>query len=68
MNPAGEAAATAGKPWLNVTPTMMERMSISVPLMAIGMFYLVTGRQQANLGRMMTGAVLSLASVALFSL
>lgn len=66
MNAA--SASAAGKPWLNVTPSMMERMAIAVPLMAIGMFYLVTGRQRAEMGRMITGAILSLASVALFSL
>ena len=66
MNAA--SAAAAGKPWLNVTPSMMERMSLAVPLLAIGMFYLVTGRQQANFGRMMTGAILSLAGVVLFSI
>lgn len=58
----------AAKPWLNVTPGMMEKTAISVPLLAVAMFYLVTGRQQANVGRMITGAILALASVAVLSL
>jgi hypothetical protein len=56
------------KPWLNLTPGTMEKAAVSVALMAVAMFYLVSGRQQANVSRMITGAILALASVALFAI
>lgn len=59
---------SAAKPWLTLTPGTMEKTALSVSLMAAGMFYLVTGRQRADMGRIATGAVLALASVALFAL
>ena len=37
-------------------------------LMAVGMFYLTTGRSQASVSRMFTGAFLTLASVFVFVL
>ncbi|UPT72735.1 MAG: hypothetical protein M0D55_12435 [Elusimicrobiota bacterium] len=58
----------ADKPWLSITPGTMEKVAVSIALMAIAMFYLVSGRQQANVSRMITGAILALASVALFAL
>ena len=54
------------KPWLLVTPRVAGRMALSTILMMTGMYYLVTGRRDANMSRMMTGAVLAIASVFLF--
>ncbi|MBI5246850.1 MAG: hypothetical protein HY923_06685 [Elusimicrobia bacterium] len=56
----------AVKPWLTVTPAVAGRMALSTVLMAIGMYYLVSGRKEANVSRMFTGALLALASVFLF--
>lgn len=61
MNPAA-------KPWLEVTPRVMGKMALSTVLMAIGMYYLTTGRREASVSRMFTGAFLTLASVFLFLL
>ena len=57
----------ASKPWLTVTPNVAGRMAVSTVLMAIGMYYLVSGRKEANVSRMFTGALLALASVFLFT-
>lgn len=54
------------KPWLDVTPQVMGKMALSTVLMATGMFYLATGRRDAEMSRMLTGAALTLASVFLF--
>ncbi len=59
---------SSAKPWLTITPGTMEKTALSVTLMAVGMFYLVSGRQRAEMGRIVTGAVLALASVAIFAL
>jgi hypothetical protein len=56
------------KPWIAVTPQIIGKMALSTMLMAIGMYYLVTGRRDAELSRMITGAVLSLLSVFIFVL
>lgn len=56
------------KPWLDITPRVMGEMAISTVLMAIGMYYLTTGRREASVSRMFTGAFLTLASVFLFLL
>ena len=47
------------KPWLTVTPRVAGRLALSVVLMATGMHYLVSGRTQANVSRMITGAILA---------
>lgn len=54
------------KPWITLTPATMGKMSLSVALMCMGMYYLVTGRRDADTSRMFTGAFLALASVFLF--
>jgi hypothetical protein len=56
------------KPWISVTPRVMGKMALSTVLMAIGMYYLTTGRREASVSRMFTGAVLTLASVFIFVL
>ena len=56
------------RPWLVITPKVMAKMSLSVVLMAIGMYYLTTGRREASVSRMFSGAFLTLASVFLFLL
>jgi hypothetical protein len=62
-----EAAAPA-HPWLNVTPTVALRVSAATVLISTGMYYLVSGRREASLDRMMTGAVLCLLSLLVWSL
>lgn len=56
------------KPWIKITPQVMGKMSLSTVLMISGMYYLVTGRREANMSRMFTGAILTLASVFIFVL
>jgi hypothetical protein len=56
------------KPWLNVTPQVMGKMALSTVLMAVGMYYLTTGRREASVSRMFSGAFLALASVFIFFL
>jgi hypothetical protein len=56
------------KPWLTITPKVMGKVALSTVLMAIGMYYLTTGRREASVSRMFTGAFLALASVFLFLL
>lgn len=56
------------KPWLDVTPRVMGKAALSTVLMVVGMYYLTTGRREASVSRMVTGAFLALASVFLFLL
>ena len=56
------------KPWLSITPPIMAKAALSIALMSSGMFYLATGRRDADLSRMTAGAVLALASVFLLVL
>lgn len=56
------------KPWLDITPKVMGKVAMSTVLMAVGMYYLTTGRREASMSRMFTGAFLTLASVFLFLL
>lgn len=56
------------KPWISVSPRVMGKMALSIVLMAIGMYYLTTGRREASVSRMFTGAFLTLASVFIFVL
>ncbi len=58
----------AAKPWITLTPKVVGKMALSTTLMAMGMFYLTTGRRDAEVSRMITGAILALASVFLFML
>ncbi len=60
--------SAAAKPWLDVTPRIMGKAAASTVLMAVGMYYLTTGRREASVSRMFTGAFLTLASVFLFLL
>ncbi len=61
-----EAASSGPKPWITVTPIVAGRMALSTVLMVTGMYFLATGRRDANVSRMITGAILSVASVFLF--
>ncbi len=56
----------AAKPWISLTPAVMGKSALSVVLMCIGMFYLVSGRRDASASKMITGAILTVASVFLF--
>lgn len=54
------------KPWIAVTPQIALKVAASTVLMATGMYYLTTGRRDADTGRMIKGAILALASVFIF--
>ncbi len=56
------------KPMISITPLIMGKTAFSVMLFAMGMHYLSTGRSEADLSRMVSGAVLTLASVFIFIL
>lgn len=56
------------KPWIKMTPQVLGKTALSTVLMISGMYYLVTGRREANVSRMITGAILTLASVFIFVL
>jgi hypothetical protein len=62
----GGLQEVTAKPWLTVTPQVAARMAVSTVLMATGMFYLVSGRKEADVKKMITGAMLALASIVLF--
>lgn len=64
MSEAGSSVV----PWLKVTPHVAVRVSVSTVLITTGMYYLVSGRKQASLDRMISGAVLCLLSLLTFSL
>ena len=61
-------AVPAPAPWITLTPKVMGKMALSTMLMSMGMYYLTTGRRDADTSRMITGAVLSLSSVFIFVL
>ena len=54
------------EPWLDITPKIALRVSAATVLISMGMYYLVTGRRNAELGRMWTGAVLCLLILMVF--
>ena len=56
------------KPWITITPAVMGKLALSIVMMASGMGYLATGRKEANLSRMITGALLTIGSVFIFLL
>ena len=56
------------KPWIVLTPPVLGKVAVSISLMAAGMHYLVTGRRDADVSRMIVGAILTLASVFIFVL
>ena len=62
MTPAGP------KPWITLTPSAVGKLALSTVLMSTGMFYLTTGRRDAEMSRMITGAILTLAAVFIFVL
>lgn len=56
----------SAKPWISVTPAVMGKTALSVVMMCAGMYYLVSGRRDADASKMITGAILAVASVFLF--
>lgn len=58
----------AAKPWLAVTPRLMGKAAVSTVLMAVGMYYLTSGRREGSVSRMFSGALLTVASVVLIML
>ena len=63
--PAASLAVPGGRTELAVklTPQYAAKFAVAVVLFGAGMHYLVSGRKEADLGRMITGAVLALASM-----
>lgn len=58
---ASAAAESSNKlPWLNLTPAVLGKVSVSIVLMSAGMFYLSTGRRDGSFNRMVIGAILAL--------
>ena len=51
-------------PFINVTPKVAGRFALAVVLFCAAMHYLVSGRKEASFGKMITGALLALASLA----
>lgn len=62
-----DQASSAAAPWLNITPQVALRVAASTVLISTGMYYLVAGRRDADFGKMTTGAVLCLLSLAAFA-
>jgi hypothetical protein len=62
---ATQAVVGAGAPIPTVymTPQRALRFSVAFTLFGASLHYLVSGRKEANLGKMITGAVLALASM-----
>jgi hypothetical protein len=48
---------------ISMTPKRALRFSAAITLFGASMHYLVSGRKEANLNKMITGAVLALASM-----
>lgn len=51
---------------IHFTPKLALKTSLASGLIAAGMYYMISGRKNADLNRMITGAVLTLASLLLF--
>lgn len=55
--------ASGPVPDVYMTPQRALRFSLAFTLFGASLHYLVTGRKEANFGKMLTGAVLALASL-----
>lgn len=67
MNVTVQTASSGAKlPWLDVTPALGLRIASSISLMCMGLYFLASGREQADLSRMTLGALLSIASLLVF--
>ncbi|MFI5345286.1 MAG: hypothetical protein ACHQ51_02815 [Elusimicrobiota bacterium] len=51
------------EPVFKFTPQYGAKFTVALVLFGAGMHYLTTGRKEADLGRMITGAILALASL-----
>jgi hypothetical protein len=59
------AAGTQLTPTITMTPKRALRFSAAFTLFGAAMHYLISGRKEANLNKMVTGAVLVMASLLL---
>jgi hypothetical protein len=57
------ASAAQVQPVIAMTPKQALKFSVAITLFGAAMHYLVSGRKEANLGKMITGALLALASI-----
>lgn len=55
----------ADGPWKGLTPVYAGKLAMAIVCFGAGMHYLSSGRKEANLNKIITGAVLSLLSLAL---
>lgn len=51
-------------PAIALTPKTVGRFALAIVLFGAAMHYLVSGRKEANVSKMITGALLALASIA----
>lgn len=61
---APEPRPTKPIPVIEMTPKFALKWAAAVTLFGAGMHYLATGRKEADFGRIVTGALLTLASLA----
>jgi hypothetical protein len=54
---------TSVEPAIRFTPRHALKFAVAIVLFGAGMHYLVSGRKEASLNRMITGALLALASL-----
>ena len=57
------AAPSVEPVFSNIAPHKAAKVAVAVALFSASMHYLVSGRKEADLGKMMTGAILALASL-----
>jgi hypothetical protein len=50
-------------PLISVTPKVALKFSVSITLIGAGMHYLTSGRKEASINKMVTGALLALSSL-----
>jgi hypothetical protein len=59
--------ASSSTPVLELTPLVVGRFAAGTALMVAGLYYLSRGKKDQNVNKMITGAILSLLSVAVAS-
>jgi hypothetical protein len=59
----GSGGGHGVEPVIRFTPQYAAKFAVAIVLFGAGMHYLTSGRKEADLGRMITGALLALASL-----
>lgn len=60
------APEESSQPAFTLTPALLIKISVSLSLMAMGLYYLSSGKESASLRKMMLGAVLVIAALLVF--